>query len=242
MLNQLDFARWIRYWIPGGVFELALGSWLFFDSASCQCYGTIEISATEVMLVAAGAALPIGFLASVLGHELYWRRVLRRLDDAWASEPVEFVSYIPALEPPLPDSSPRRARIGRIVVNLIGSRLPDEERAAAEIDLIIRLLKNREKSVARLDSLVDNMRGLAASFAAVLAAAFSSLILLLVALVAHWDLGVYFADAERVAILVAWLAICAVTAFLLWIGQRKVCRIAEYYARSLLSRSHTMLC
>lgn len=57
-----EFARLLRYAIPGGVFELAVATWVFVAGA----YNPAAIKATEPALIALLIAAPLVILA------LFW--------------------------------------------------------------------------------------------------------------------------------------------------------------------------
>ena len=69
-----EFARLLRYAIPGGVFEIAVATWVFVG-IEAGAYNPTAIQVTEPALIALliAATFPLGFLISVFANEIAWR-------------------------------------------------------------------------------------------------------------------------------------------------------------------------
>ena len=69
-----EFARLLRYAIPGGVFELAVATWVCVG-IEAGAYNPPAVQVTEPALIALliAATFPLGFLISVIANEIAWR-------------------------------------------------------------------------------------------------------------------------------------------------------------------------
>ena len=73
-----EVGRLLRYAVPGGVFELVLGLWLFADAWSCDgavgncLLDTIRLADPSMALLLIAAAFPLGFIVAVFANELAW--------------------------------------------------------------------------------------------------------------------------------------------------------------------------
>lgn len=77
-----EFARLLRYAIPGGVFELLLAVGLFLTNT--LQVKDIEQSGQAWVTLSVAAAFPLGFLISVIANEIAWFRHKARQWKIWS--------------------------------------------------------------------------------------------------------------------------------------------------------------
>jgi hypothetical protein len=213
----MDTARWLRFLVPGSVFELALGTWILFDHTYSSSYGSLlEASAFEFAALVIAATIPIGFVCSVVTQFIIWmtwtkpdpiigrncsQQQLKRLG-------LEGREY--------------ESDIGRIAARCAR---PEIERAEAIIDYVLHS-GVEERIASRARSLLDLSNSLANSAVAVALA--------LLSVVAFFGVSSVFQISDGFSLkrllifffaMVIQLLLCAV----ILESQRRVSRIGNYF-------------
>ena len=216
-----DIGRWLRYAAPGSLALALFSLWLFLDNSlctgSCEPSASIDVSAGTGVL-AAGAAVPVGFLISVLAAQVVWLPWRVRL---WVS--------------PLPDQDIATAcwpDLLRLVpsIALAGVQLATVSRQQASV--IINMALQRAKgadefraSSQRVEYLIDLNNGLANGSTACM-------------LTALTILGVAFLtggfDATRWPAAAGAMVLSALLGLLFAVGQNRVMGLVNLWLRLLL--------
>lgn len=228
---MLEFARLLRYVIPGGVFELLLAVGLFLthrdDTLQLKDIGQSGQVWVTLLVV---AAFPLGFLVSVIANEIAWfwhgvrqREIWRRVcfwRDAKICQPrlwgristYRILSIVAA-------EYPHRVWLRQVHADMRGFHRKEIEQAFVEV--VLRFSHGEESyrdASQRLRSMADLMNGMINSTVAV-ALAF----LLCAALQLY---GVAFVDEADVNV-VHTLIFCGVTLTLLTCLLQAECRLAR---------------
>ncbi len=99
----MDFARWLRYAIPGALFEALVVAWLYTDDAILGWYPHLPPIDTNLVAALTAASLPIGFALSTLMHDLKWLdrpRIIARMADEDILRKSESSLFEPGLDTP----------------------------------------------------------------------------------------------------------------------------------------------
>lgn len=246
MPQGVDVSRWLRYAIPGVLFEAVLGVWLYVDDGFCQCYTDLPKVEAQLLIALVAVALPLGFVASVLAHELMWARrfpFLARLDDNWILDPMSGKPPTTELDPDASDPS----KLTHILEIVSVGADPKRELAAVEVDLAFQQLAAKEAwapSVQRIRTTIDLLNGLAAAFCAVMVAGFTILLIGGWHFVEEVTTGIRGDehndwDSERFAVFATATLIAVVMCVLFALSQRRVGRIIAYFGALLLKEARS---
>jgi len=222
----MELHRWLRYALPGALFELTFGVWLYLDSRACDCYPDFPEFDTATAAAIAAATLPIGFVLSVLMHTILWCR-----HDGWPFRRIEAVSILRDSE-----SAIQSERLRELVAT--ADLENDLERAHACLDAVLHLdagSADRNAALGRARALIDLMNGLAISCTAIVVSILSILGTLIVTLVRS---GAWTEGSDwwwRAAVLAGALVVSGFLACFFWRSQRTVARITNHYLQALLA-------
>lgn len=222
-----EFARLLRYAIPGGVFELAVATWVFVG-IEAGAYNTTAIQVTEPALIALliAATFPLGFLISVVANEIAW------------------------LLYPLYPRCPRGRLWGRIgttrimciarrshhwMSDVVAEMQPStcyDEQAYVEVVLLSAHSGSMYAPVnARLRSLADLMNGLVNVAVAVLIALVVGVLAVVFRLASELSVGALNFDVLLGILVLAWWSLVFI---LLCCAEGRVARIAEAFAVAMI--------
>lgn len=249
---MMELHRWLRYALPGALFEITFGLWLYLDSRAYKSYpalpefDTATDTATAAAIVAATAAatLPIGFVLSVLMHTILWRRHdgwpfrcnrdrwpfrLWCRHDGWPFRRIDAASI-------LVDSKPTIEQLLQLPSD--DDLRGNPEQAHAYLDAALHLdagPKDRKAALDRVRGMLDLMNGLATGFTAILVSSLSILGTLAVTVVRRWAWSDGW-DSWRLAVLIVALVVSGFLACVFLRQQHRVTRITNHYLRALLVR------
>lgn len=173
-----EVGRLLRYAVPGAVFELVLGSWLFADAWGCECavgawvLSRVEVADPSTALLLVAGAFPLGFLISVIANEIAW--LLIRLYPETRVRGRIATSRVVAL---VERGGPHRQwlRATRAEMDFVSEKRSNQREAdEATVELVQRMAGRGEAyggMVDRVRSLADVMNSLLNTGAAVALAA-----------------------------------------------------------------------
>jgi hypothetical protein len=82
----MELARWLRYVIPGALFEALVMGWLYTDNAIYDRYPGLPSIDVPLVTALSAASLPLGFVLSSVMHTMKWYNwlsfLIARMDDA----------------------------------------------------------------------------------------------------------------------------------------------------------------
>lgn len=231
-----EFARLLRYAIPGGVFELLLAVGIFVTHGDDTLQlKDIGMSGQVWVTLSVAAAFPLGFLISVMANEIAWFWHKARQWKIWHRDTklcyprlwgristCRIINIVSA-------QYPHRIWLRRVSIDM-GDRHRDE-RVQAFVEVTLRFSHKGESyrdASQRLRSMADLMNGMINAVVAV-ALAF----LLCTALQVY---GAAFVDEVDVNV-VRTVIFCGVALALLgclWMAERRLARIAEAFAIGMI--------
>ena len=222
----MELHRWLRYALPGALFELTFGLWLYLDSRAYHSYPALPEFDTATAAAIAGATLPIGFILSVLMHTILW------CSDGWPFSRVKSACILMASESAIHSK--------QLLELLSGSNLDKRrkaEQAHAYLDAVLHLYAgsaDRKAALDRVRGLLDLMNGLATGCTAIVVSMLSIVGTVVVTWVytGSWTEGWewYWRFAVLVGALLLWLLL----AILFWDSQRRAARITNHYLQAVL--------
>ena len=223
---MMELHRWLRYALPGALFELTFGVWLYFDSSAYDSYPALPEFDTATAAAIAAATLPIGFILSVLMHSILWCR-----HAGWPFRRIEAATILRDAESVI-QSRPLRGLVA-------GADLDeDPERAHAFLDAVLHLHAGSPDHRAALDrarALIDLMDGLATGFTAIVVSVLSIAGTLVVTSARSWSWSDEW-DLWRGIVSGVALVLWSLLALLFLCSEHRVARITNHYLQALLVR------
>ena len=235
-----EFARLLRYAIPGGVFELLLAVGLFLTNT--LQVKDIEQSGQAWVTLSVAAAFPLGFLISVIANEIAWFchwagrwKIWRHVcfwRDAKICQPRLWgrISTCRVINI-LTTEYPRLIWLRQISTDM-GDRHSDKS-VQAFVEVALRFSHKGESytdAFQRLRSLADLMNGLVNAAVAVALA----LLLCAALLVNSAHMRDANVDVFRTVLCWSFYLVILVLLLCLWMSERRLARIAEAFAIGMI--------
>ena len=235
-----EFARLLRYAIPGGVFELllAVGLLLIAYPDYTMWVKDIGLSGQALVTLLVADAFPLGFLISVIANEIAWFWHKARQWKIWSR--VYFWRDAKICQPRLwgristcraisivAAEYPHRIWLRRVCADM-GDRYKDES-IQAFVEVALRFSHGGESyrdASQRLRSMADLMNGMINSAVAVILA---FLAFLVVCVCLH-----YSVNGVSVTTCVLFLVMHVVLFACIWMAERRLARIAEAFAIGMI--------
>jgi hypothetical protein len=219
-----ESSRYLRFLIPGALFQFLFGAWLLLDNEICDCYGvSTEFPDGLALALVAVAAFPIGFVSGAFASFIAWRA---RAGHGWAN----------FLLRQWDDGRIARDHLGSLRKLGVTRGANTPEMGSVLTDAALHLLEAKPTHSAaakRMSSLLDLVNALSNGIASVVLAAIGVICAALGTTVYIQFFGDGSLDLGRISLLVGWLVGLGTVLVLLIESERRVSRVCEFYLSAI---------